>query len=254
MCSSGGDTTTTTESSQQQAQSDRGSDAAPAAAPGATIPASVRNNVPATIPGGWDKDILADLGLTETTGSQLLYPHENFDLIAAFYDQRTADQPDDYFKTEGPDIVVFSRMESPTSTITVGLDGSDAEPTDSGSTRAPSARTGGRSASRACRTASGVSVSIPGWQLPKPQLACQQPTRIFYASWNTSSLDKTRYFPALLDSASTRGTPHGSTIEGTHTPTPAKHTARFTVRTTTTTATAWGSSTTGVVLPRGLTR
>ncbi len=74
------------------------------------------------IPGGWDKDILADLGLTQTTGAQLLYPREDFDRIVAFYDQWTADQSDDYLKTEGPDIVVFSGTESPIFTISVSRD------------------------------------------------------------------------------------------------------------------------------------
>ncbi len=121
-CSSGGDTTATTESSQQPAQSGQGGDAAPAAAPGADIPSSVRDDFPVAIPGGWDKDILADLGLTETTGAQLLYPREDFDRIVAFYDQWTADPADDYLKTEGPDIVVFSGTESPITSITVGRD------------------------------------------------------------------------------------------------------------------------------------
>ncbi len=121
-CSPGGDATPSTATSQQAAQSDQGGDAAPAAVPGADIPSSVRDGFPVAIPGGWDKDILADLGLTETTGAQLLYPREDFDRIVAFYDQWTADQSGDYLKTEGPEIVVFTSMESPSITISVSQD------------------------------------------------------------------------------------------------------------------------------------
>jgi len=121
-CSPGGGATPSTPTSQQPAQSDQGGDTAPAAVPGADIPSSVRDGFPVVIPGGWDKDILADLGLTETTGAQLLYPRGDFDRIVAFYDEWTADQSGDYLKTEGPDIVVFTSMEPPNVTISVGRD------------------------------------------------------------------------------------------------------------------------------------
>ncbi len=121
-CSAGGATPASTVTTEQPAQSGQGDDVAPASAPSADIPSSVRDGFPVAIPGGWHKDILADLGLTETTGAQLLYPREDFERIVAFYDQWTADQSDAYLKTEGADIVVFNGTEPPSITISVSQD------------------------------------------------------------------------------------------------------------------------------------
>lgn len=77
------------------------------------------DELPVGIPDGWEIDILGEIGFISTDGAQLLYPADDFENVVAFYDQWTADQPEEYAKTETEDQVIYSRMVSPTYFITV---------------------------------------------------------------------------------------------------------------------------------------
>lgn len=82
--------------------------------PGGTggLPPSAVDDFPVEIPGGWETDILGELGLTNTTGVQLLYPAGDFANIVAFYDDWTESQTGEILRTEVGDMVVYTGVET----------------------------------------------------------------------------------------------------------------------------------------------
>ena len=49
---------------------------------------------------GWEVDIQGEIGLTETSGAQLLYPNDAYDDLVAFYDDWFESQPDEFVRSE----------------------------------------------------------------------------------------------------------------------------------------------------------
>lgn len=72
------------------------------------LPDSVRADFPAAISGGWEIDILGELGMTDATGAQLLYPADAYDGLVAFYDEWTGSQAEEYARTESGDQVIYT--------------------------------------------------------------------------------------------------------------------------------------------------
>lgn len=83
------------------------------------LPESLADDFAVAIAPGWEFDILGDIGMTNTTGAQLLYPQDAFDEVVAFYDDWTASQAVDYTRTEIDDDVVYQSTETPIIVITV---------------------------------------------------------------------------------------------------------------------------------------
>ena len=65
----------------------------PARTVGSERPDSVREDFLIPIAAGWEVDIQGDIGLTNVSGAQLLYPNDAYDDIVAFYDDWFESQP-----------------------------------------------------------------------------------------------------------------------------------------------------------------
>lgn len=85
---------------------------------------------PIPIPAGWLLDQYAELeaqGVSLSGGVALEYANEDFDTLVVFYDEWTAEQPDEYVRGEEEDTIVYTKT-SPLTQIFIskdfeGLDG-----------------------------------------------------------------------------------------------------------------------------------
>jgi hypothetical protein len=66
------------------------------AAVGSDRPDSVRDDFLIPLMAGWEVDIQGEIGMTDTSGAQLLYPNDAYDDIVAFYDDWFESQPDEF--------------------------------------------------------------------------------------------------------------------------------------------------------------
>jgi hypothetical protein len=85
---------------------------------GAGLPDSAADDLSVDVPDGWEIDLLGEIGMTNTTGVQLLYPADNFASVVAFYDDWTESQDEEYAKSEDGDLVLYTSTGS-VSTISV---------------------------------------------------------------------------------------------------------------------------------------
>ena len=70
-----------------------------AAGSGSGRPESVSDDFPVPFPSGWEIDIQGEIGMTNTSGGQLLYPSAAYDGIVAFYDEWFESQPDEFARS-----------------------------------------------------------------------------------------------------------------------------------------------------------
>ena len=70
-------------------------------------PSGAGEDFPVAIPEGWVIDVNGSIGLVITNQVQVLYPLDQFESVVAFYDQWTADQPEEYTKIESDDGIVY---------------------------------------------------------------------------------------------------------------------------------------------------
>jgi hypothetical protein len=97
-------------------------DGAPGTPPASgDLPDSVPDDFPIAIPSGWEVDFNSEIGLT-VSSPRLLYPADAYNDIVAFYEEWTDAQPEEYARAEGPQGVIFTRMESPPYIITITPD------------------------------------------------------------------------------------------------------------------------------------
>lgn len=89
---------------------DAAADQGSPAAPGSDRPESVRDDYPIPFPPGWEKDIQGEIGMTNVSGAQLLYPTDAFDSIVAFYDEWFESQPDEFARTVAGEQVVYQQL------------------------------------------------------------------------------------------------------------------------------------------------
>ncbi len=85
------------------------------------LPSSVPADFPIAIPAGWEIDFNAEIGLT-VSSTRLFYAADRYDEIVAFYDEWTAEQPDEYQRVETATGATFTRVASPPYLITIGRD------------------------------------------------------------------------------------------------------------------------------------
>lgn len=121
------DTSQATDSGGSGGSSDGGSgDTSAGSSDGGTantgLPPSASEDFTVGIPPGWELDILGEIGMTNASGAQLLYPQDALDDVVSFYDQWIAEQPVEYTRTEVDDKVIYQRNESPPVLITVTRD------------------------------------------------------------------------------------------------------------------------------------
>jgi hypothetical protein len=103
---SGEDVASTAPSSDGSQTGDAGS------AGGSGLPDSAADDIPVDVPDGWEIDLLGEIGMTDTTGVQLLYPADDFDRVVGFYDDWTESQDEEYIRTEDGDLVVYTATGS----------------------------------------------------------------------------------------------------------------------------------------------
>ena len=82
------------------------------------LPPSVVADFPIPIADGWVIDIQGEIGMTNASGVQLLYPNDDFDRLVAYYEQWTDSQASSYAKTEADELTIFANLES-SGTITI---------------------------------------------------------------------------------------------------------------------------------------
>lgn len=115
------DSSTDTGDTDDGADNDDG-DGAPGTPPASgDLPDSVPDDFPIAIPSGWEVDFNSEIGLT-VSSPRLLYPADAYNDIVAFYEEWTDAQPEEYARAEGPQGVIFTRMESPPYIITITPD------------------------------------------------------------------------------------------------------------------------------------
>jgi len=85
------------------------------------LPSGAGEDFPIAIPEGWLIDIHGRAGLTMSGSVQVLYALDEYDTIVGFYDEWTADQPDDYVRSEADTSVLFL-LASPIHTINISND------------------------------------------------------------------------------------------------------------------------------------
>lgn len=91
--------------------------------PGATArPDSVSDEFDVAIPAGWTRDALGDIGMTDTSGVQLIYELDRYDELVAFYDDWTSQQEDEYVRTESATDVTYVRNSTAIEIISVSND------------------------------------------------------------------------------------------------------------------------------------
>ena len=66
---------------------------------GSDRPDSVSEDFLIPLMAGWEVDIMGDIGLTDTSGAQLLYPNDAYDDLVAFYDDWFESQPDEFVRS-----------------------------------------------------------------------------------------------------------------------------------------------------------
>ena len=81
-----------------------------AARPGSDRPDSVRDDYPVPFPSGWEFDIQGDIGLTDMSSAQLLYPNDAYDDIVAFYDDWVESQPDEFARSVVGEQVIYQLL------------------------------------------------------------------------------------------------------------------------------------------------
>jgi hypothetical protein len=79
-------------------------------ASGSDRPDSVREDFAVPFPSGWVVDIQGDIGLTDMSGAQLLYPNEAYDDVVAFYDDWVESQPDESARTDLEGQIVYQLL------------------------------------------------------------------------------------------------------------------------------------------------
>lgn len=87
---------------------------------GSGAPPSVSDDFAVDIPDGWQIDLLGEIGMTNTSGVQLLYPADSFNRIVDFYDDWTESQDDTYTRSDEGDMVIFLVPGETTIAITRG--------------------------------------------------------------------------------------------------------------------------------------
>lgn len=100
------------------ADNDAGDDGSETPPASGDLPASVPDDFPIAIPPGWEVDLNGEIGLT-VSSPRLLYPADQYNDIVAFYEEWTDAQPEDFARTEAPQGVTFTRMETPPYIITI---------------------------------------------------------------------------------------------------------------------------------------
>lgn len=85
-------------------------DQGPTAGPGSDRPGSVREDYPVPFPAGWEIDIQGEIGMSEMSSAQLLYPNDEYDDIVAFYDGWFESQPDEFARSVVGDQVVYQLL------------------------------------------------------------------------------------------------------------------------------------------------
>lgn len=70
-------------------------------------PPSVSDDFAVDIPDGWQIDLLGEIGMTNTSGVQLLYPADSFTRVVDFYDDWTESQDKTFTRSEDGDLVTF---------------------------------------------------------------------------------------------------------------------------------------------------
>mgnify|MGYP003116649691 CR=1 FL=1 len=81
-----------------------------AARPGSDRPDSVRDDYPVPFPSGWELDIQGDIGMTDASSAQLLYPNDAYDDIVAFYDDWVEAQPDEFARSVVGEQVIYQLL------------------------------------------------------------------------------------------------------------------------------------------------
>jgi hypothetical protein len=80
------------------------------AGPGSDRPESVRDDYPIPFPSGWEVDMQGEIGMTDTSGAQLLYPNDAFDGVVAYYDDWFESQPDEFARTVTGDQIFYQLL------------------------------------------------------------------------------------------------------------------------------------------------
>lgn len=78
--------------------------------PGSGRPESVREDYPVPFPAGWEIDIQGEIGMTNTSGAQLLYPNDRYDDVVAFYDDWFESQPEEFARSVIGDEIVYQLL------------------------------------------------------------------------------------------------------------------------------------------------
>lgn len=89
------------------------------AAPRSDRPDSVRDGFPVPFPGGWEIDIQGEIGMTNTSGAQLLYRSDAFEAIVAFYDEWFESQPDEFARSVTGEQVLFQSLGETVYVVTI---------------------------------------------------------------------------------------------------------------------------------------
>jgi hypothetical protein len=84
-------------------------------------PSGAGEDFPVPIPDGWVIDVNGSIGLVVTNNIQVLYPLDRFESLVDFYDQWTADEPDEYVRIESDNGIVY-QLGSPLRQISVNDD------------------------------------------------------------------------------------------------------------------------------------
>lgn len=133
-CGSGDDEPAGSESGEPAAEQDAGETATDADDAGTTgergdpgsgsgRPDSVREDFRIPFPTGWEKDLLGEIGMTETSGAQLLYPLDAYDDVVAFYDEWFESQPEEHIRSVQSDgFIVYQQLGETLYQVTVAPD------------------------------------------------------------------------------------------------------------------------------------